>query len=370
MACICAASLLAGCASATEDTASKTSSKAAASTATSAASSAASSATASKATSAATSSTASKAASSSTASAASGTSAAASGYKVAMISDTSVSDGGWGASCYQAMLDAAKEEGWETTYTDNISVSDYVTALTDYADQGYQLIFAPGNQYQDAVNQVSDDYPDIDFCLLNGTLEKDNVTSVLPDANQIGYMAGALAGLMSKTNQIGFIGGMELDTTKAKLECYTKAAQKVNPSIQVQSAYAGSFSDAAKGKEIAASMISTYNVDVMFGDASAVDTGAREAMAASADHYDIGQPGDLGSADDKLIICSVVTDNAALVKQCMEDVANKSFGNKTIEGDLSNGCLSVGTFSSLVSSDIQKQYTDIVEQIKAGTWIQ
>lgn len=183
-------------------------------------------------------------------------------------------------------------------------------------------------------------------------------------------MAGALAGLMTKTNNIGFIGGMELDTTKAKVSCYEKAAQKVNPQVKVSSAYAGSFSDTAKGKEIAASMVSTYDVDVMFGDASAVDTGAREALAGLEGRYDIGQPGNLGSADDKVIICSVVTDNAALVKACMETVEDGTFGNKTVYGDLSNGCLSVGTFSSLVPEDVQKQYLEYVEQIKAGTFLE
>jgi len=293
-----------------------------------------------------------------------------SSYKVAMVLDSSVSDGGWGASCYQAMLDAAKDKGWENAYTDNVAQSDYATVMNDYCDQGYNLIFAPGNQYQDAVKQVAADYPDIDFCILNGTAEDKNITSVLPDAKEIGYMAGALAGLMSKTNSIGFIGGMELDTTKQKLQYYTEAAQKINPSIKVQSAYAGSFDDAAKGKEIAGSMVSTYDVDVMFGDASAVDAGAREALSGMDSRYDIGQPGDLGSANDKLIICSVVTDNAALVKQCMEDVENKSYGSKTIKGDLSNGCLKAGTFSSLVSKDIQDKYLEYVDQIKAGTFAQ
>lgn len=117
-------------------------------------------------------------------------------------------------------------------------------------------------------------------------------------------------------------------------------------------------------------MISTYDVDVMFGDASAVDTGAREALAASENRYDIGQPGDLGSADNKIIICSVVTDNAALLKACMKDVESGSFGNKTIYGNLSNSCLNVGTFSSLVSDDIQAQYKEIIEQIKSGSFIQ
>lgn len=290
-------------------------------------------------------------------------------YKAAMLVNSSVSDGGWGASCYQAMKDAAAEYGWETAVTDNVQTVDYASVMADYAEQGYNLIFAPGNEYQDAVEQVASDYADTYFCLLNGTLETDNVTSVLPDAKQIGYMAGALAGLMTKTDNIGFIGGLELDTTKEKLECYTKAAQIVNPNVKVQSAYAGSFDDSAKGKEIASSMVSIYDVDIMFGDASAVDTGARETLAESENRYGIGQPGDLGTADDKVILCSVVTDNAALVGQCMKDIIEGTYGNKTIEGNLSNGCLKTGTFSSVVPKDIQDEYQQIVEQIKEGSFI-
>jgi len=293
-----------------------------------------------------------------------------SGYKVAMVLNSSISDGGWGASCYQALEVAAERSNWEYAVTDNVQTSDYATVMTDYADQGYQLIFAPGNEYSDAVEQVAADYPDVYFCHLNGKMETDNITSVLPDAKQIGYMAGALAALMTETGNIGFIGGMELDTTKEKLECYTAAAQKINDQIQVQSAYAGSFDDTAKGKEIASSMISTYDVDIMFGDASAVDTGAREAMAEAGSRYGIGQPGDLGSADDEVILCSIVTDNAALVEACMKDVEAGTYGNKTIRGDLSNGSLSIGTFSSLVPAEIQAEYLEIVEQIKAGTFIE
>ncbi|MDC7287799.1 BMP family protein [Blautia schinkii] len=292
-------------------------------------------------------------------------------YKIAMLLDSSISDGGWGASCYQAMVDAAEEMGWETAYTDNVATSDFTTVMTDYADLEYNLIFAPGNEYTDAVIQVSEEYPDTYFCLLNGAVETDNVISVMPDAEQIGYLAGALAGLMTQTNNVGFIGGMEIDTTKTKLDSYEAAVKKVNPDINVSSAYAGSYDDAAKGKEIANSMISTYDVDVMFGDASAVDTGAREALADMENKFSIGQPGDLGSADDEVIICSVVTDNAALVKECMEAVEAGEYGNKTVFGNLDDGCLKVGTFSDkLVSKEIQDKYMELVEQIKAGTFIE
>lgn len=290
-------------------------------------------------------------------------------YKVAMILNDSVTDGGWGASCYQAMLTSAKKFGWQTAYSENVSQSNYVSVMSNYGDQGYNLIFAPGAEYQDAVRQVAKDYPNVDFSVLNGTLKTKNIVSVLPDANQIGYMAGALAGLMSKTNSIGFIGGTELDTTKQKLDSYTKAAQKVNPKITVHSAYAGSFTDAAKGKEIASSMVNTYNADVFFGDASAVDTGAREALGSTGTRFSIGQPGDIGSATDKIIISSVVTDNSALLNQCMQDVVDGKYGNKIIDGNLSNGCLSAGTFSNAVPKDIQTKYTDIISQIKAGKFL-
>ncbi len=292
-------------------------------------------------------------------------------YKVAMILDSSISDGGWGAACYNAMVAAAKDSGFETQYTDNLANADFASSIRSYCDLGVDLIFAPGNQYTDAVKEVAVDYPDVKFALLNGTVETDNIVSILPDAQQIGYMAGALAGLMSKTESIGFIGGMELDTTKAKLANYEAGAKAVNPAITVYSAYAGSFSDSAKGKEIADSMVTMNDVDVMFGDASAVDSGAREALANYENRYDIGQPSDLlASQESKVVIGSVVTDNATMIKLCMEDVKNNTYGNKTIYGNLDNGSLSVGTFSSAVSEDIQKQYAEIVDKIKEGTFIQ
>ena len=89
-------------------------------------------------------------------------------YKVAMICDSSISDGGWGAACYNAMIDAAAANGWETAYSDMIDQSAYYDSIVSYCDLGYDLIYAPGNQYTDAVLQAAEEYPDIAFALLNG----------------------------------------------------------------------------------------------------------------------------------------------------------------------------------------------------------
>ena len=289
--------------------------------------------------------------------------------KVAMVIDSPSSDGCWGASCYQAMTDAASDLGWDTAYSESVAQADWGTNMQNYVDQGYDLIFMPGNEFSDTVTQVAADNPDSKFAILNDTVQSDNVEGLMPDNEQIGLLAGALAGLLTKTESIGFIGGVELDTTKAKLENYEKAAKKMNENVQVFSAYAGSFSDAAKGKELANSMAKNNKVDVMFGDASIVDTGAREALAEFADTYDIGQPSNMGSEDDPLIATSVVTDNKTMLEQSMKDVENDEFGNKVIMGDLSNGGVSVGTVSKIVPSDVQDEYTTIVDQIKDGSFV-
>jgi basic membrane protein A len=289
--------------------------------------------------------------------------------KVATVSDGSINDGGWCASCYQAMVDAADKLGWECAYTENVAQADWGTAYQNYIDQGYDLIFVQGEEYQETVKQLSKDNPDARFALLQGTTENDGIESLAPNDEEIGQLAGALAGLLTKTNSVGFIGGVELASTQTKFEAYKAALQTVNPDANATVVYAGSYTDAAKGKEIASTLINQQNVDVIFGDASIVDTGARETLAEYSGRYNIGQPGDIGSSDDKIIACSVVTDNESMLEQAMRDIEDGTFGNKTITGDLSNGGVKIGTFSSvIVPNEIEEKYEAIVEQIENGTF--
>ena len=305
-------------------------------------------------------------------------------YKVAMICDSSISDGGWGAACYNAMIDAAKINGWETAYSDMIDQSAYYDTIVSYCDLGYDLIYAPGNQYSDAVLQAAEEYPEIAFALLNGaatTPEKaknKNVTSLLPNAKQIGWIAGALAGLMTESGTIAFIGGMELDTTKAKYAGYAEAAayvgEKAGKTVKtLDIVYSNSFSASDKGIEFAKAFID-QGADVFFGDASAVDSGARQAIdeankaAGAVKIFDIAQPSDI-LGQNECIICSQVTDNSSLVSLSMQAVMNGTFGGEVIYGTLQNGALSAGRVSDLVPAEIQTQYKAYLDEMVADTFM-
>ena len=247
-------------------------------------------------------------------------------YKVAMICDSSISDGGWGAACYNAMVAAAEKMGWETEYTDSISQDQYYDSIVAYCALGYDMIYAPGNQYTDAVLQAAEEYPDVAFALLNGAEKtpgeavNGNVSSLLPVP------------------------------------------------------YANSFSDAPKGKEFATELIS-QGADVFFGDASAVDSGAREAIddantaAGSIKIYDIGQPADI-LGQNPCIICSQVTDNSAMIVASMEAVEAGTFGGNTVYGTLENKTLSAGAINTdLVPAEIVEKYNAYLQQMMDGTFM-
>ena len=149
-----------------------------------------------------------------------------------------------------------------------------------------------------------------------------NVTSLLPNATQIGWIAGALAGLMTESGTIAFIGGMELDTTKAKYAGYAGGSRSCRGEggksvTLLDPVYAGSFDASDKGIEFAKAMMD-QGADVFFGDASAVDSGARQAIdeankaAGAVKIFDIAQPADI-LGQNECIICSQVTDNSALI---------------------------------------------------------
>ena len=265
-----------------------------------------------------------------------------------------------------------------------VSSRDSYDSIVAYCALGCNMIYAPGNQYTDAVLQAAEEYPDVAFALLNGAVDtpekavNKNVSSLLPNAQQLGWIAGALAGLMTESGKLGFIGGMELDTTKGKIAGFEEAAkyvgEKGGKEIELLNVpYANSFSDAPKGKEFATELIS-QGADVFFGDASAVDSGAREAIDAanaasgSVKVYDIAQPADI-LGQNECIICSQVTDNSAMAVASMEAVENGTFGGEVLYGTLQNGTLSAGALSGLVPADVQEKYLGCIEEMKADTFM-
>ena len=128
------------------------------------------------------------------------------------------------------------------------------------------------------------------------------------------------------------------------------------------------FSDAAKGTQLTEQWINSNNVDVMWGDASAVDNGSRKALeAAGADtHFDIAQPIDILGDNQPTVIASTVTDWK--IDQAMDEIEKGEFGGgKAITANMDNGGVTLGKLSDKIPADVQTKINDYADQIKAGT---
>lgn len=286
-------------------------------------------------------------------------------WRVAMIANTPIADGGWNSACYAGMTGAAEKFGFETAYSENVAQTDYVSIFTEYANMGFDLVFAPGNEFTDAVMEVAPGFPNTNFLILNGDAKADNVMSVKADNTQMGFLAGVLAGMKTQTGKVGFVGGMEITTAKQAINGFHQGVAYANPEAEVFVSWANSWDDTAKGKEIAMSMVSTSDVDVFFGTASAVDVGVREGLSEFDNRWGIAQPGESLEQNPERILTSIITDNIALVGIGLERTQSGAFGNEVVEAGVKEGVLSIGLIGESMK-DLEADYMKIFDQLRDG----
>ncbi|WP_154027366.1 BMP family protein [Olsenella uli] len=304
-------------------------------------------------------------------------------YKVAMIMSGTVTDGGWDQGHYESLKRAIESHpNWEMLEPkENTADADAATAAQSYVDMGVNLIIGNGNQFvstwAEVASDAADSNPDVNFLITNTNADElsdfqslDHVMTVLPNFKQTGACAGVVAGLMTKTKSIGFIAGMKLPSSTKKYSAFLAAAQKIEPSITGQYNFEAGFTDASFGTKMAEQWINSNNVDVMWGDASAVDNGVRQALEAAGGntHFDIAQPIDIVGSDQPTVIVSTITD--WMIGSAMDKVEDGSFGGgDSLEANMGNGGISLGKFSDKVPADVQEKVKGYLDEIKADTFI-
>ena len=306
-----------------------------------------------------------------------------SSFKVALILSGPANDGGWGQSHYESLKRACSERSnWLLIDPrENASPTEAADEAQSYVDQGIDLIVSAGTQFPSAlVNVVSETAkkrPEVKFLFTNTSPDEDlgayesldNVEVVLPDYEQLGQLAGIVAGLMTTTDKIGFVAGMELTSSKDKFAAYADAAKKVNPAAEAFADYGAGYAEASQGRSVASTMISRDGVDVIWGDASAADNGVRQALedAGADSHFNIAQPIDVSAADEPTVVASTVID--WMMGQAMDRVQSGEYGSgHVIEANMQNGGVSLGAISEKVPADVKAKIEDYAQKVQKGTF--
>lgn len=198
-------------------------------------------------------------------------------YKIAMVTDIGgLGDQSFNDAAYRGLQRAAKELGMEIKVVESKKMDDYETNLSNLADQKYDEIWAIGFLMTDALNNVAKRYPNTKFGIIDSVVDQPNVMSVVFKEEEGSFLQGVLAGLMTKSNIIGFVGGMEFPLI-IKFESGFRAGVKaVNPKARVLVGYTGKFDDPGKGKELAMTQYS-QGADIIYHASGACGIGVIQA---------------------------------------------------------------------------------------------
>ena len=227
--------------------------------------------------------------------------------------DKSFNDG-----AYLGALRAQKELGATVRYVEPADASDRESGLRLSAAEKMDLVYAIGFIFTDDVNTLAKEYPngrfaDIDYTVLNDAQGNPippppNVAALRFREEEGSFLVGAIAGLVSKTKTVGFVGGMNIPLINKFEAGFQAGVKQVCPKCRVISGYAGvtpdAFRNPGKGKEIAFSQYQ-QGADIIYHASGATGSGVFEA-ARSAGKLAIGVDADQYGEAPGFVLTSMI----------------------------------------------------------------
>jgi basic membrane lipoprotein Med (substrate-binding protein (PBP1-ABC) superfamily) len=211
--------------------------------------------------------------------------------RVGLVTPGSVSDAAWNSGAYQGLLRIRDSLNLPISQVEARTPAEQSEALRTYAAEGYALVFAHGFEFQDAAERVSADYPKTVFIVTSGRRARGNVSPLIFRLEEASYLAGMVAGGLTKTNVLGFIGGIKLPPIEAAYQGWVNGAKAVNPKIRSREVYLNSFDDAAAAREAALALIGA-GADMFHHNADAAALGLFQAAKQNPRIYVFGANAD------------------------------------------------------------------------------
>ena len=268
------------------------------------------------------------------------------------VNDESFNQGAW-----EGALKASEELGVEVSYLESNSDADYIQNIETAIDQEADLVVGVGFQVGNAILEAAKAYPEQSFAAIDSTYEEelDNLRSITFNEEEAGYLTGLIAAKMTKTNTIGWIGGLDIPSCSNFYIGYEKGAKEVNPDIKVLKQFTNSFTDAAKGRVVAQQMVSE-DADIIFMAAGGGNAGALEVVREkNIKAIGVDMPNNYLAPE--YIVTSALKNVGEGLKLTIKDFVNGEFTSGEVKYDLSNGGVGFEK-TNLLSDEIIKYVED------------
>jgi len=283
--------------------------------------------------------------------------------RVAMVLPGLKTDEAFNQYTYEGMMRAAKDLDLETAFVEEVAQDEQIEVIRQFAQQGYNIIIGQGGQFGEALQTVAKEYPDQDFVfsVATDTGGVSNVTAVTVSYSHAGYIAGVMAGQMTKTNKVAIVLGEWYDPHRQFLKSFEEGVASSGKNIEVKSGTTGSWSDVNKAREASLAFISD-GVDVLVPLLDAAYVGVLSAAQDSKDVLIVGSVIDMAPVAPEVVVGSVVFNWNELG---YEEAAGKFVDGKAhILGIAENGISPVT--NDLLSEEGKTAVEEAVAGLKSG----
>jgi basic membrane lipoprotein Med (substrate-binding protein (PBP1-ABC) superfamily) len=255
---------------------------------------------------------------------------AAAAFRVALLTPGPISDQSWNGGAYQGLMRIRDSLGATVSHIQTRTPAEFEEQFRQYGSQGYDLVFGHGFEFQDAAKRVGPDHPKTVYVTTSGSTSGANVAGIEFAFADASYLAGMVAGSMTKSNVLGVIGGTELPPVKESFDAFIRGAKAVNPKVTVLTSYVGNWDDVSAGKEQALAQIGR-NADVIFQNADAAGLGVFQAARETKRALVVGSNANQNGVAPDVTIGSVVIDLPHAFLTVAREVQEKRFTPRVIK---------------------------------------
>jgi basic membrane protein A and related proteins len=282
--------------------------------------------------------------------------------KIAFAYVGPVGDGGWTFAHDNGRKAIEAEFGDKivTSFVENVPESaDAERVIRDLAGQGNKLVFGTTFGYMEPMLKVAADFKDVKFEHATGYKQAENMRTYDSRTYEGAYMAGVIAGSMTKTNTLGVVASIPIPEVIRNINSFTMGAQSVNPKIKTKVVWVNGWFDPPKETEAATSLING-GADVLFQntDSSAVlqtaEKMGKRAFGWDSDMTAYGPKAHLGSA--------IINWAPYYIKAVKETLDGTWAGNSGVWWGHKEGAIDMVSVAEDVPADIKAK----VDTIKAG----
>ena len=285
--------------------------------------------------------------------------------KIAFAYVGPVGNGGWTFAHDLGRKEAEKEFGdkIKTSFVENVPESaDAERVIRDMASQGNKLIFGTTFGYMESMLKLAPEFKDVKFEHATGYKSAENMRVYDVRAYEGAYVAGMIAGKMTKSNTLGFVASIPIPEVVRNINAFTLGAQSVNPKVKTKVVWVNKWFDPGKESEAATALING-GADVLLQN---TDSPAVLQTAEKMGKLAFGWDSDMTAYGPKAHLASSIINWAPYYKKAIKDALDGAWKGETNWWGMKEGAIDIVAISALVPADVKKMAEDKKAEIKEG----